>query len=113
MTFLAQPLTLTVADGDRVLVNSSKAFGSTLWTGGLELNLWICSQPEGGTIGHHGFGVLNLAVASGSRHLFTVSEMLDGLAPGTHQVGLCGYSANNSGSWNSNDFSYTTAIVTK
>jgi hypothetical protein len=113
MMFLAQPLSVEVVDAaETIVVNSSKAFGAGAFgMGASDLNLWICSRPQGGSIAFHGGGILGLSVGAGSRQLFALSGVVQNLAVGTYEVGLCGYS--NHDGWNSNDFGYTTAIVTK
>jgi hypothetical protein len=114
LTFLATPLSVTIAGrSEKVVVNSSKAFGSSPWTQGAnDLNLWICSRPEGGDIRHHGGGMMGLSVAPNTRQVFSLSGMIEDLDAGSYQVGLCGFSGNGP-SWNSNEFSYTTAIVSR
>ncbi len=114
LTFLARPLTVKVTGNtEKVVVNSSKAFGSGPGAeGATDLNLWICSRPEGGSITHHGGGMIGLSVAANTRQVFSLSGVIEPLASGTYEVGLCGYSMRGE-TWNSNDFGYTTAIVSR
>jgi hypothetical protein len=112
---LAEPVTVTIISGtQKVLVTSSKAFGtSTLFgaSGAQDLNLYVCHETSG-ALTPVGAGVMGLRAAPDSRQLFTLSATVTGLAPGTYHFGLCGYSGD-SGSWNSNEFGYTTAVVTQ
>jgi uncharacterized membrane protein len=114
LAFLTRPLSVKVTGStNKVVVTSSKAFGAAQWTSGAtDLNLWICSRPEGGAITHHGGGLMGLSVPANSRQVFSLSGLIDAPSPGTYEVGLCGYSEKGE-SWNSNDFGYTTAIVGK
>ena len=59
-----------------------------------------------------GTGVFDLRAAANTRQLVSLSASLTGLAPGEYKVGLCGKSGDAS-NWNSNEFSYTTALVTQ
>lgn len=109
--FLAQSLTIAVAStSQKVLVTSHKAFGSAVAGGGLDLNLYICYQVTGGTLTPVGGGVFGLQTPQNTRNLYGLSTTITGLAAGTYTVGLCGLS-NFGGSWNNNEYSYTTAIV--
>lgn len=47
---------------------------------------------------------------SGSFTTLAPRQAITGLSAGTYGVGLCGYSADFA-NWNSNDYSYTSAIV--
>jgi hypothetical protein len=115
--FLADPVEVTItASTQKVLVTSSKAFGTSLdlgaFGGAQDLDLWVCSQLNGGgPLTMVGVGVLNLRAAENTRHLYTLSATSTGLAPGTYKFGLCGMSSDYS-NWNFNEFSYTTALVT-
>jgi hypothetical protein len=112
---LAEPVSVTIiSDTQKVLVTSTKAFGtSTLFgaSGAQDLNLYVCHEA-GGALTPVGGGVMGLRAAADSRQLFALSATITGLAPGTYRFGLCGYSSD-AGSWNSNEFGYTTALVTQ
>jgi hypothetical protein len=110
--FLASPVTLDVdAASERLLVTSTKALGSSAVDGGKSLDIFICYQESvAGSVVPVGGGLYDLSVASSSRHTFSLSAVIEGLAVGTYNVGLCGRSLD-AGSWNSNDFSYTTVLI--
>jgi hypothetical protein len=113
MQFLATPPLVTVGAGQQVHVTSHKVFGSVAAGGGTGLNLWICYRPEGAgtTPVHVGNGVLSIRVAQNTSLPMGLSAVLPNLQQGTYHVGLCGASSN-AASWNWNEFSYTTALVT-
>ncbi len=103
--------TVTVANGQKVLVIANKALGSfNVAGGGVGLSLWICyKQIPNGSLTQVGIGSQNLRVPQNTRALFGLSAVLEGLN-GTYEVGLCGSSSNFS-SWNDNNYGYTTALV--
>jgi hypothetical protein len=111
--FLAAPVTVTITGaGQRVLVTSHKAFGSTATGGATSLDLYIgfrlsSSLASPITVGG---GILGNRVAINTRITMGLSAVITGLAPGNYQVGLAGSSAN-AVNWNSNEYSYTTAVV--
>ena len=112
-SFLAAPLTLTINSAlQKVLVNSSKSLGTINIDGAQNLNVWICYQEGDGALALVGTGVFGLRAAANTRQLVSLSATLTGLAPGSYRVGLCGRS-NDASNWNSNEFSYTTALVTQ
>jgi len=108
--FLAAPVSVNItSSAQKVAVTSSKAMGSMF--GAQNLNVWICYE-SGGALTQVGPGAYGLAAASYTRQMVTLSAAVTGLSTGTYQMGLCGESSD-SGSWNWNEFSYTTAIVTQ
>jgi hypothetical protein len=110
--FLGPIAIVTVtAPAQRVLVTASKAFGSTVQGGGYDLNLYACvrsTEPGNSLVLAQGIG--GLRVPQGSRDLYTLSHIFSGLAAGTYQVGLCGFSDIPS-TWNNNGSGSTTALV--
>jgi hypothetical protein len=112
---LSDAVTVNIASNtQKVLVTSSKAFGTSTTfgaAGAQDLNLYVCHE-SGGALTPIGGGVFGLRAAPDSRQLFTLSGTVSGLAPGTYRFGLCGYSTD-AASWNWNEFSYTTAVVTQ
>jgi hypothetical protein len=116
LAFLADPVSVTIASTtQKVLVTSSKALGSDSLgaVGGAQgLNLYICRET-GGTLTTVGTGVFGLRVAPDTRQLFTLSASVSGLTPGAYNFGLCGLTTSDPGDWNSNEFGYTTALVTQ
>jgi hypothetical protein len=112
-SFLAAPLSVTVTSAlQKVLVTSSKALGTNNFDGAMDLDVWICRQEGDGAVLTVGGGIYDLRAAANTRQVVSLSAMLTGLAPGTYAVGLCGRSSDAS-NWNSNEFSYTTALVTQ
>jgi hypothetical protein len=115
--FLADPVVVSIATtGQKVLVTSSKAFGTSSdlgsWEGAMDLDLAICHQLDAGAITVVGGGVWDLRAARDTRQLNSLSATLTNLTPGTYNIGLCGKS-DDASNWNSNEFSYTTAFVTQ
>jgi len=115
--FLADPVVVTIAaTGQKVLVMSSKAFGTSSdlgsWDGAQDLDLSICYQLGLGNVTAIGGGMWDLRAAKDTRQVFSLSATLTNLTPGTYNIGLCGPSSDGV-NWNSNEFSYTTALVTQ
>jgi len=74
-----------------------------------DLNLAMCYNLSTGSITAVGNYLAGLQVQQNTRVPMSLNAVIDGLAVGSYQVGLCGYSG--SDNWNSNDFSYTSAVV--
>lgn len=112
LQFLAQPATVTVANGQKVLVSSHKAFGSVAVGGANSLNLYVCHRLSGSDVEPFatGSGLFGLRVAANTRHDFGLSAIIT-LTAGSYNVGLCGLTGDGNANWNSNEFSYTTALV--
>ncbi len=109
--FLASPAIVTIAAGEAVHVTSHKALGSTVSGGASNLNLWICYRPSGSAAipSAVGAGSFGQRVPQNTRFTFGLSARIGSLS-GTYEVGLCG-DANGDTGWNSNEWSYTTALV--
>ena len=110
LSFIGPTTSVTVAAGQAVYVNASKALGSSAAGGAFDLDLWICRQLAGGPLTQVGSGMLDLRVTQNTRIPFALNARIAGLAPGTYQVGLCGVTSN-AANWNSNEYGYTTAFV--
>jgi hypothetical protein len=118
IAFLAEPVTVTISGStQKVLVSSSKAMGTSMgagaFSGAQSLDVWIC-QKESQALSPStvGSGIFGLRAAPDSRQLVALSATVSGLAAGTYQFGLCGMSQD-AASWNWNEFSYSTALVTQ
>lgn len=109
IAFVSSTTSITVIEGQRVLITASQSFGSSLPGGGTSLDLWIGARPSGGSITAFGGGVFGLTVPQGQRQLYTLSAVVT-LPAGTYDVGLAGRSAN-PGSWNNNEWGYVTAVI--
>jgi VCBS repeat protein/collagen triple helix repeat protein len=108
--FLAPPAVVTIAAGQKIYVESSKALGSTVSGGANDLDLWIGYRIQGpNPITTFGQGSFDYAVLQYTRANFGLSAVLSSLAAGTYEVGLVG--STGSFNWNSNEFGYSTAIV--
>ncbi len=113
LAFLAAPATVSItAAGQNIFVNSDKGFGSVAAGGAQDLDLWICYQVTGGALTQVGGAVLDLRVPQNSRVIYGLSAVITALPVGSYSVGLCGTSTN-AANWNSNEWSYTSAIVAK
>jgi hypothetical protein len=97
----------------RILVTSHKAFGSTVAGGADSLNLYIGHRPAGSTAAPSvvGNGIFGNRVAANTRVTMGLSAVITGLTPGTYEVGLAGSAGGLAFNWNSNERSYTTAVV--
>jgi hypothetical protein len=114
--FLARPAQVSVAAGQAVHVTSNQSFGSTAVGGGVDLDLFICSRPVSAPAGTapttYGGGIFDLRLAQNQRTIMGLSHVIVGLPADTYEVGLCGRSTA-PGSWNSNEWGYTTAMIVK
>ncbi len=111
LMFLAPAVSVTLTKaGQRILVNASRALGSTSVNGGAALTLWICHQNSG-ALQMAGAGMGGLQVGQNRRVSFSLSAIISGLPAGTYSVGLCGTAPNPFAPWNNNGAGYTTAIV--
>lgn len=107
--FVSSTTSITVIEGQRVLITASQSFGSLVVGGGTNLDLWIGYRVSGGALTTVGGGVFGLTVPQGQRQLYTLSAVV-ALPAGTYDVGLAGRSAN-PGSWNNNEWGYVTAVI--
>jgi hypothetical protein len=113
LAFLASPVTITLPSLSRILVNSSRAMGSVGGVTSSFLNVYICYQSTtpGSTLLSVGGGMLGLRVPANTRMPIALSAITPVLSAGSWQVGLCGLQATATIQWDSNEFSYTTAIA--
>ena len=110
LAMLSEPLTIQVSSNtQKVLVTSHKALGSSFGDA-TDLNLWICRQDSAGALIKVGPGVMRLSLPNPGMQLYSLSAVLENLAAGTYQVGLCGSSIDVD--WDLDEFSTTTALVT-
>jgi hypothetical protein len=111
--FVTSTPTVTITEpGQKIFVVSNKAFGSANAGGADDLDLAIGYRATGssGAPNLIGGGVLNNQIQQNDRIVMGLSGIISGLAPGTYQVGLAAKSTD-AANWNSNEYSYTTAIV--
>ena len=109
--FLAAPATVTVPPGAKVLVDSHRVFG-TAAASASALNLFMCSRVAGSTATPtpKGNGLLGMQFPPYTKATLGFSRIIDELAPGEYEVGLCGTGGAN---WTSNEWGSTTALVLK
>jgi hypothetical protein len=85
-------LTIQISSNtQKVLVTSHKALGSSTGDAS-DLNLWICRQDSTGALTRVGPGVMRLSLPDAGMQLYSLSAVVENLAAGTYQVGLCGSS---------------------
>jgi hypothetical protein len=111
LQFIGAIVTGPITAGQKFFVVSHRALGTSFAAGAGNLNLYICyrvtaSMASPTTVGG---GVLGNSVPGSTRVPFGVSAVISGLAPGTYDVGLCGFAP--AGQWNNNDWGYTTAFI--
>jgi hypothetical protein len=109
MAFIAGPVSVTIATGQKVYVSSDAALGA-LSTAGTGLRLYIC-YGQGGVLTPVGLGTFELTVPANQRLLYGHSAVITGLAAGRYLVGLCGYVNGTPANWNNNEYSYTSALI--
>ena len=107
--FLAAPVRVTVPGAAKVLVSSHRVFGTST-NSASALNLLMCSKPAGSILAPnpHGNGLLGMQLPPSSRVTMGFSRIIEDLAPGTYDVGLCGNAGAN---WTNNGPGSTTALV--
>jgi hypothetical protein len=110
---MSPALTVNVTSGQAVLVTASVTIGTTFAAGATALRLWICYQPNGGSITTpHAIDWIDAQVVQNSLNVYTFTDTITGLGTGSYTVGMCGQQnssvANN---WNLMDWAYTTAQV--
>ena len=113
--FIVPTASVTITAGQKIIVSSDAALGSTSVGGGLGLRLAICAKVSTGTnpiVVPNGSEDLYLTVPQGQRHIFAMSTIMTGLAAGTYEVGLCGAFEGSPGNWDNNDYGHSTAFVT-
>ncbi|MBK9127766.1 MAG: hypothetical protein IPM13_08180 [Phycisphaerales bacterium] len=113
LQFLSATATVTITAGQKIFVSASKAFGSTTAGGASTLNLFIGYRLNGGsTVTTVGGGILGNRVPQNTRIPMSLSGVITALPAGTYQVGLVGAcDASQVANWNSNEWSYVSAIV--
>ncbi len=109
IAFLGPTVQVTVAAGQSVYVNATKALGTTLASSGT-LNLYVCAQTGAAAIQPFGGGILGIQTTANNRNVYAINFDIPGLPAGTHTVGMCG-SAATPANWNSNEYGYLTALV--
>lgn len=110
--FLTPTVTVTITAGQSIFVTAHKAFGSTAAGGAGNLNLFIGYRQagSGATPSTVGSGIFGNRVPQNTRFTFGLSAVISGLAAGSYEVGMVGTDAG-TGNWNSNEYSYVTALV--
>jgi hypothetical protein len=110
LSFLATPAPVTIANFniERIHVVSDKSLGTTV--GATDLDLFICFQRQGGNINAVGVGTLDQRIDAGFRQIFGLNAVIQVKKNGNYLVGLCGLSPNFA-DWDSNDGSYTSALI--
>lgn len=112
LAFLTNPANITLTETARILINSTAGLGTTagINTAGA-LNVYICYRNNsGGTITTLGAGIFGLRLPAGTRIPFSLSSSTGFLPAGNYDVGICGISSDPT-QWNSNEWSYTTAMA--
>ena len=110
--FLAPTASVTIsASGQKVLVDSAKAMGGSTGSGPSALYLSICYKLSTGSITAVSTTYLGpLGNSKGPVVPYGLNAIIDGLATGTYDVGLCGYSSSYT-TWDLNYNGYTSAFV--
>ncbi|HQU83470.1 MAG TPA: collagen-like protein [Pyrinomonadaceae bacterium] len=110
-TFIGPTVNVTVAAGQKVMMNVTKAMGSTAAGGATGLNIYPCYQnTAGGTLTTQNLGIFGLTSAQNDRQQFGINYIFSGLAAGTYTIGMCG-SSTNAANWNNNEWGYISAII--
>lgn len=114
LNFLSPTAVVSItAPGQKIIVTSHKALGSTVVGGASELNIWIGYRISGGagdpsTVGS---GMYGLRVAQNTRVTMGINGIIEGLPVGDYEVGMVGNGFAGFANWNNNEYGYTTALV--
>jgi|GEM_PF-4756369 len=109
--FISQVATITVTEGQRILITVNQALGSTVSGGASGLDIYAGYRPQGQTgLTAVGGGMFGLTVGQNQRHTFGISAITPPLFAGTYEVGLAG-SSNVPANWNNNEWGYVTAFA--
>lgn len=114
--FIGPSVSVTIAAGNRIIVDGVAALGSTAAGGATLSRLSICHQPSaGGALVDNDADYLGvLRVPQNTRVPMSMSQRISSLAAGTYNVGLCYQAAaGQPAGWNSNDWVNVVAIVTQ
>ena len=111
LNFIGPPANVDIAQGQSVLVVTTKTLGTTLAAGASGLNLNICYQSgAGGALTQtESVGATNIRIGGNTRVLQTLNGEIRNIT-GNYNVGMCGSSSSFS-SWNDNGIGFTTATV--
>jgi len=115
LSFVAPTVTVTVADGQRIFVDSSRIFSAPSGGAADSLSLWICYQASGGS-GLTKVGPTLMStpfkLPANQRAQFGLTAIVTPLPAGTYAVGLCGQAGNPYyAPWAPNGDGVTTALV--
>ena len=104
---------MSVTSGQAVLVNAEITIGTTNPAGATGLRLWICYQPNGGTLTTpHAIDWIDAQTVQNMLAVYPITDTITGLATGSYTVGLCGQQSGSvTNNWNLEDWAYTTAQV--
>jgi hypothetical protein len=117
LAFLAPVATVSVLEGQQVLVISNRVLGTNSPTGAGDLELAICYERADGESSLQvveGSQLHDLGINRFDRFPFTLSAVIENLGGGTYEVGLCGFTergSTTSNAWNYNEGGSTSAIV--
>lgn len=110
--FLSPVISVTVSQGQKIVVIAHGAFGSTSpgGAGGLDIAIGYRVAGTNGTPSFLGGGMFNLTCLQNQRTVFGISGVISGLSAQTYEVGMIGDDDGNGG-WNSNEWAYVTIMV--
>lgn len=110
LAFIGTPATVNLTAESAVLVISHKALGAALVYGAHSLSLDMCYRQAGGALVSAGQPINNIQSEVGNRLPHTLSTVFT-LQAGMYEVGMCGSSWDDAGSWNYNAEGKTTALI--
>jgi hypothetical protein len=112
LAFLSPALPVNLTAGQVVLVSAQIMLGTTSSSGAGGLKLWICYQPNGGSITTaHPVDWVSPMAAGNSLNAYPLTDTITGLGTGQYSVGLCGSVTSVPTTWDRQDWAYTTAEV--
>lgn len=113
LAFLSPAVPITLAASNQpVVVTAQVTLGTSSGSVADGLRLWICYQPSGGALNTpHGFDWISPVAAPGTANIYSMTDVITGLAAGTYNFGLCGQTSTLPNLWNKGDWAYTTVQV--
>lgn len=109
LSFLTNPLEVTIQQGQTVFVTSSRALGG--YAAANELGIYPACQnvAPGSAIQTLDLGMFGLQVPANTRSVFSVNGVFKDLPPGTYRFGMAGITT--SPNWTNTEWGYTSVLV--
>src|SRR4029077_10437854 len=113
LAFLSPALPVSITSGQVLLVSAQVTLGTTNVADAPSLRLWICVQPNGGSISAaHPIDWITAENRVQNMLLpYPLTDTITGLSTGSYLGGMCGQAVSSPNNWDRIDWAYTTAEV--